>query len=161
MANWEVVLPAKGFLIPESLWCSPPPNPPLQTSALNYAPTAPFSQQNAWLLIWLCLLPGCILSWSFGSWFTLIPFYPFFFSLIFVGFCLWTGIQSFLFLHLPNTLRLWWRLPVFTLEGMAPLPVSRSEDSIFRLVLWLLILEMLSSLYLCFWQLGSCFCVEL
>lgn len=80
MANSEVVLPAKGFLIPERLWCSPPPNPPLQTSALNYAPTTPFSQLNAWLLIWLCLLPGCILSWSFGSWFTLIPFYPLFFS---------------------------------------------------------------------------------
>ena len=109
--------------------------------------TLPFARLYPFLVLWFLIHPH--------------PFLPFFFSLIFVGFCLWTGIQSFLFLHLPNTLRLWWRLPVFTLEGMAPLPVSRSEDSIFRLVLWLLILEMLSSLYLCFWQLGSCFCVEL
>lgn len=81
MANSEVVLPAKGFLIPESLWCSPPPNPPLPwgTSALNYAPTPPPQSAECWALA--LTLPLAQLYPFLVSWFLTHPhpFLPFIF----------------------------------------------------------------------------------
>lgn len=161
MANSEVVFLQRASWFQRAFGAALHPTRPFPEGLLLWITPPPhlLSQLNAGLLIWLCLLPSFILSWSLGS--SPSSLFTLYFPLIFVGFCLWTRIQLLLFLHLPNMLRLRWRLPVFPLEGVLPLPVSRSEDSILRLVLWLLILEMLSSLYLCLWQLGSCFCVEL
>lgn len=126
-------MPAKGFLILESLRHNPPPHPnPSLTDFCSELPLTSISQLNAQLFFRLFLLPIWALSWSLGSWLILIPPYRLFFSQFF-GFWLWTSIW---FSCSPTCLSFpaQWVcgggfLSVLTLKGLVPSHVSKWEDS--------------------------------